>query len=72
ALPIFAVNSAHHQAVKETGPGVRVNAHAEDGVIEGIEVPGRRFCLGVQWHPEYHVSRADTLLFQAFLTACRQ
>ena len=46
------VNSLHHQAVKEPGDGLRVCARAEDGVIEGIELPGRRFALGVQWHPE--------------------
>jgi putative glutamine amidotransferase len=47
----LAVNSAHHQAVKTAGPGVVVDAVAEDGVVEGIEDPRRRFCLGVQWHP---------------------
>jgi len=37
----LAVNSAHHQAVKEVGPGVAINARAPDGVIEGIEAPSR-------------------------------
>ena len=45
------VNSAHHQAVRDPGPRV-VNAVAPDQVIEGVE-DARRFCLGVQWHPEY-------------------
>lgn len=48
----FDVNSVHHQAVKTVGPGVAVTAHATDGVIEGIEAPGKKFVLGVQWHPE--------------------
>jgi len=46
------VNSLHHQAVKGVGEGLMVSARAEDGVIEGIELPERRFALGVQWHPE--------------------
>ena len=67
----IAVNSTHHQAVKAVGGGVTVNAVAPDGVIEGIEVAGRRFCLGVQWHPEYSVSSGDDRIFDAFVAACR-
>jgi len=63
------VNSAHHQAVKDLGPGVVVNAVAPDGVIEGLELPGRRFCLGVQWHPEFEISEGDSRLFAAFVAA---
>lgn len=65
-----AVNSAHHQAVKSVPPSVKVNAVAPDGVIEGIEDPARKFCIGVQWHPEFHISPADAKLFQAFIEAC--
>jgi putative glutamine amidotransferase len=46
------VNSRHHQAVKTVGAGYCVSATAPDGVIEAIENPASRFCLGVQWHPE--------------------
>lgn len=65
----LAVNSAHHQAAADVPDGVVVNAVAPDGVIEGIEVPGKRFCIGVQWHPEYHVSDGDARLFAAFIDA---
>ena len=65
------VNSAHHQAADGIGDRVLVNALAPDGVIEGIEHPGYKFCLGVQWHPEYHISEGDRALFNAFLSACR-
>ena len=65
----LAVNSAHHQAAKEVGQGVVVNATAEDGVIEGIEHPGYRFCLGVQWHPEYLISPGDGRILEAFVAA---
>jgi putative glutamine amidotransferase len=68
----LAVNSAHHQAAKDVGPGVVVDAVAEDGVIEGIELPGKRFCLGVQWHPEYSISRGDTKIFDAFIAASQR
>ena len=63
------VNSAHHQAVKAPGPGVSVNATAPDGVIEGIEAAGQRFCLGVQWHPEFEIDRGDRLIFAALVAA---
>jgi putative glutamine amidotransferase len=46
------VNSLHHQAVKDIAPGFVVTACAPDGIIEGLELPGHRFCVGVQWHPE--------------------
>jgi putative glutamine amidotransferase len=63
------VNSAHHQAVKAVGSGIVVNALAPDGVIEGIEDPRRRFCIGVEWHPEYSISPGDDLIFDAFIRA---
>ncbi|TQV83438.1 gamma-glutamyl-gamma-aminobutyrate hydrolase family protein [Denitrobaculum tricleocarpae] len=68
---ILAVNSAHHQAVKSVGPGVIVNATAGDGVIEGIEAPAYRFCLGVQWHPEFSISPGDDAILNAFISASR-
>lgn len=67
----FSVNSVHHQAVKTPGQGVVVNAFAADGVIEGIEAPAYRFCLGLQWHPEFSITSQDKTLFVAFLEATR-
>ncbi|MFT8676135.1 MAG: gamma-glutamyl-gamma-aminobutyrate hydrolase family protein [Acetobacter sp.] len=64
----IAVNSAHHQAVRTPGRG-RINAMAEDGIIEGIEDPAHRFFLGVQWHPEFGIDPADRALFRAFVKA---
>lgn len=66
----MSVNSAHHQAVKDVGPGVRVNARAPDGVIEGIEDPSRPFCIGVEWHPEFLIDPGDARLLAAFIRAC--
>jgi putative glutamine amidotransferase len=67
----LAVNSAHHQAVKTAGPGLVIDAVAEDGVVEGIEDPRHRFCLGVQWHPEFGLSDGDRLIFRAFVEVAR-
>ncbi len=63
------VNSAHHQAAADAPTGIVVNATAPDGVIEGIEAPAYRFCIGVQWHPEFLISEGDAKLFRAFLGA---
>ena len=63
------VNSAHHQAVRAVGPRALVNAHAPDGVIEGIEDPARRFCLGVQWHPEFLIDPGDRRILMALIAA---
>jgi len=67
------VNSAHHQAVKDPGHGLVVNAAAADGVIEAIASPARRFVLGVQWHPEMlaPVHAEQVRIFRAFLAAAR-
>lgn len=61
------VNSAHHQAAADEPPGVVINARSADGVIEGMEAPAYRFCLGVQWHPEFFISDGDRRLFEAFI-----
>jgi putative glutamine amidotransferase len=64
------VNSSHHQAVREPGPFAVVNAVAEDSVIEGVEDPRYRFCLGVQWHPEFGIDPGDRRIFDALIAAC--
>ena len=64
------VNSRHHQAVKDVAKGFRVSATAPDGVIEAIEDPGMRFCLGVQWHPENFFRTGEfRALFEGFIEA---
>jgi putative glutamine amidotransferase len=67
----FPVNSAHHQAVKNCPEGVVISAHADDGLIEAIEAPAYKFCIGVQWHPEYSISPADDAILHAFVEASR-
>ena len=46
------VNSLHHQSVKDVAASLRVSGTSEDGVIEAVESPDRRFWIAVQWHPE--------------------
>ena len=66
------VNSRHHQAVQTLGSGLLVSATAPDGVIEAVEDPSRRFCLGVQWHPEnFYRTGEFRALFEAFVEAAR-
>ena len=67
------VNSQHHQAVDKVAPGLVLSALSEDGIVEGIEKPDAKFCLGVQWHPEW-LSAADPAMqgiFDAFVAACK-
>jgi putative glutamine amidotransferase len=64
------VNSRHHQAVKQVANGFRVSATAPDGVIEAIEDPAEKFCLGVQWHPENFFRTGEfRTLFEGFVEA---
>jgi putative glutamine amidotransferase len=64
------VNSRHHQAIKQLGKGLVVSGTAPDGVIEAAEDPNRRFCLGVQWHPEnFYRTGEFSPLFEGFVKA---
>jgi putative glutamine amidotransferase len=71
---VHAVNSRHHQSVDRLGQGAIVNAISTDGVIEGLELPSKRFVLAVQWHPEDRIDVAidDRKLFEAFAAAVQE
>ena len=69
-----SVNSFHHQAVRRLGDGFVLSARgSQDGVIEGMEMPDRRFMIGVQWHPEsfWDRPRGFQPLFEALVNAAR-
>ncbi len=69
---VCRVNSRHHQSLGRVAEGFDVAATAPDGVIEAIERPGARFCVGVQWHPENFWRTGEfRCLFEAFVDACR-
>ncbi len=63
------VRCYHHQAVAKMGEGLVVSAWDADGVVEALEVPGDRFALAVQWHPEERLD--DLRLFSAIVAAAR-
>ena len=68
------VNSRHHQAVTPEGvaPGLTAAATTEDGIVEALEDPSRRWAMSVQWHPERaEMGDAYRALFEAFVEACR-
>jgi len=67
------VNSSHHQAIRHVGEGLRITAHAPDGVIEGLEDPKHPFYVGVQWHPEDMTGEnSASSIFGAFVEAARK
>jgi putative glutamine amidotransferase len=67
----FDVNSRHQEAVVEVSGQAVVAARAADGVIEAVEIPSRRFAIGVQWHPEAFATQDHPCnrLFSAFVQA---
>jgi putative glutamine amidotransferase len=71
--PVIQVNSMHHQGIKRVAAGLRPNAFAPDGLIEGLESLNGHFLLGVQWHPEALAERDPVMerLFAAFVEASR-
>jgi putative glutamine amidotransferase len=60
----YGVNSRHHQCVERLGNGLTVVGRAPDDIVEAVELEGKRFVVGVQWHPEDR--REDWKLFTAF------
>jgi gamma-glutamyl-gamma-aminobutyrate hydrolase PuuD len=60
------VRCSHHQAIATVAPDLVVTATSADGVIEAVELPGHRFVIGVQWHPE---EDGDPRLFEALVAA---
>lgn len=66
------VNSIHHQAIDRVASDLKVTATAPDGIVEGFELPGQRFAVSVQWHPE-DLTDDPTMqgLFDAFVAATK-
>jgi putative glutamine amidotransferase len=70
---MLTTNSFHHQAIRDLAPGLIVTAHADDGVIEGVESAAPDdWLLAVQWHPEefhHEANSPDQRLFRALIRA---
>lgn len=71
-LEEMGVNSYHHQGVRALGKGLAPAALAPDGLTEALYLPGHRFALAVQWHPEFSFKSDENSrkLFRAFAKAC--
>lgn len=69
----IGVNSYHHQAIKTLSPFFSEMARSEDGLIEAISMPGKKFIVGVQWHPEFFYKKDSCcqLLVKAFVESMR-
>jgi putative glutamine amidotransferase len=63
------VKSSHHQGIGRLGEGLVRSARADDGTIEALEDPSKRFALGVLWHPE---AGEDDALFRALVDEARE
>ena len=61
------VNSAHHQAIKDIGKNIIISSYAPDGIIESIEHKHHKWCIGVQWHPEFLITKEDKNLIKNFI-----
>jgi putative glutamine amidotransferase len=70
-LELASIVSSHHQAVAKLGRQLRVTATASDGVIEAFELEGKRWVIGVQWHPERNLD-VDMKLFRAVVKEARK
>lgn len=55
----IAVNTAHNEALRDIPDGIVISARAPDDIVEAIELPDRRFAIGVQWHPEFFLEDGD-------------
>jgi putative glutamine amidotransferase len=68
------VNSVHGQGIDRLANGLRVEARADDGLVEAARSHAHTFVLGVQWHPEWRVTDHPFhhRIFQAFGDACRR
>ncbi len=64
---IIDVNSAHHQAVDKVGNNLIISSKSIDGIIESIESLNHKWCVGIQWHPEFLITEADKLIFMDFI-----
>lgn len=61
------VNSAHHQAVDVIGKNLEINALSSDGIIEAFKHKEHFYCLGIQWHPEFLITKLDETIIKDFI-----
>ena len=69
-IDLIWTNSSHHQSVNRLGKNIKLNAIALDGVVEGIEHDFHKWCVGVQWHPEFLNTKYDKMIIKDFIEHC--
>lgn len=62
----ISASSWHHQGINSIPASLVVSARSDDGMIEGIEMPDKKFMIGVQFHPEYNLSKGETHYLEIF------
>ena len=69
----LGVNSYHHQAIKKLSPQLKAMAVSEDGLIEAVYIPGKKYIWAMQWHPEFsfRVDQDSRKIFKSFVDACK-
>ncbi len=67
----LSINSTHHQVLNCIATDLNVCGRASDGVVEAVEMPTKRFVLGVQWHPEALGTFTQLEIYRGFVEACR-
>ena len=63
------VNSAHHQAIDKLGKNLMISGYANDNIIESIEHKTHYWCMGIQWHPEFLITKDDKKIIKNFVKA---
>ena len=68
----IGVNSCHHQGIQKLAPALEAAALGPDGLIEAVEMPGKRFVAAVQWHPEFSFRKSEESrkILAKFVEAC--
>ena len=69
----LAVNSCHHQAIKDLAPGLEPMAVSDDGLVEAFYLPDYPFLWAVQWHPEFcaYTDENSQKIFLAFVNSMK-
>lgn len=69
----IAVNSYHHQAIKDLSSQLKVMAYSEDGLIEAVYHPFKKYLQAFQWHPEYLLQeKSSQLIIEEFIRKCQE
>ena len=71
-MSISSLSLAHHQAINILGDNIFKSGYSKDKIIESIEHLNHKWCIGLQWHPEFLITKEDNLLFKDFIRVCSQ